>query len=100
VSDLAGLMAKLHAPLDKTLFRVLSLVLGFFHVAMLMWDPEAYAVAIGGFNVIISPLLIWAVCSSMVFGLSFKPRNWYWQLLFSPYISLGILSYLTIAYVL
>ena len=99
MSDLAGLMAKLHAPLDKTLFRVLSLVLGFFHVAMLMWDPEAYAVAIGGF-VIISPLLIWAVCSSMVFGLSFKPRNWYWQLLFSPYISLGILSYLTIAYVL
>ncbi|GAK84462.1 Cyd operon protein YbgE [Vibrio ponticus] len=48
----------------------------------------------------ISPLLIWAVCSSMVFGLSFKPRNWYWQVLFSPYISLGILSYLTIAYVL
>ncbi|WP_194435427.1 cyd operon protein YbgE [Vibrio fluminensis] len=100
MSNLADLMTKLHAPLDKTLFRVLSLVLGFFHVAMLMWDPHAYSEAIGGFNAVISPLLIWAVCSSMVFGLSFKPRNWYWQLLFSPYISLGILIYLTVAYVL
>ncbi|MGF1910438.1 cyd operon protein YbgE [Vibrio kasasachensis] len=100
MSNLADLMVRLHAPVDKTLLRVLSLILGFSHVAMLMWDPEAYSVAIGGFNAVISPLLIWAICSSMVFGLSFKPRNWYWQLLFSPYISLGILIYLTIAYVL
>ncbi|CAK4067346.1 cyd operon protein YbgE [Vibrio sp. MarTm2] len=96
MSNLAAQVAKLHAPLDKTLFRVLSLVLGFYHVAMVMWDPEAYSASIGGFNALISPLLIWAICSSMVFGLSFKPRNWYWQILFSPYFSLAILSYLTL----
>ncbi|MGD8170121.1 cyd operon protein YbgE [Vibrio sp. TRT 21S02] len=96
MSNLAAQVAKLHAPLDKTLFRVLSLVLGFYHVAMVMWDPEAYSNSIGGFNALISPLLIWAICSSMVFGLSFKPRNWYWQVLFSPYFSLTILIYLMV----
>jgi len=96
VSDLAAQVAKLHAPVDKVLFRALSLALGFYHVAMLMWDPELYSASIGGFNSIISPLLIWAICSSMVFGIGFKPRNWYWQLLFSPYCSLTILIYLTV----
>ncbi|MEF1289608.1 cyd operon protein YbgE [Vibrio sp. M260118] len=96
MSNLAEQVAKLHAPLDKALFRALSLVLGFYHVAMVMWDPELYSASIGGFNAVISPLLIWAICSSMVFGIGFKPRNWYWQVLFSPYFSLAILSYLTI----
>jgi cyd operon protein YbgE len=61
-----------------------------------MWDPEAYAESIGGFNAVIGPMLIWAVCSSMVFGVGFKPRAWVWQLLFSPYASLTILLYLTV----
>ncbi|TOH31943.1 cyd operon protein YbgE [Vibrio parahaemolyticus] len=52
----------------------------------------------GGFNAVIAPALIWALCSSMVFGVGFKPRNWYWQLLFSPYFSLAILIYLTALY--
>lgn len=98
MSDLAAAVAKLHAPIDKALFRALSLVLGFYHVAMVMWDPASYSAAIGGFNAIISPLLIWAICSSVVFGIGFKPRRWYWQLLFSPYFSLAILSYLTLLY--
>lgn len=96
MSNLAEQVAKLHAPLDKALIRALSLVLGFYHVAMVMWDPERYSASIGGFNAIISPLLIWAICASMIFGLSFKPRNWYWQVLFSPYFSLLILIYLTV----
>ncbi|MDA0147230.1 cyd operon protein YbgE [Vibrio sp. LaRot3] len=98
MSNLADKVACLHAPMDKALLRALSLILGFFHVAMVMWDPEAYSFAIGGFNSVISPLMIWAICSSMVYGLSFKPHSWYWQILFSPYFSLSILSYLTYAY--
>lgn len=96
MSKLALQVAQLHRPTDKTSLRVLSLVLGFYHVAMVMWDPEQYSHSIGGFNAIISPLLIWALCSSMVFGVGFKPRKWVWQLLFSPYISLSILAYLTV----
>jgi len=98
VSNLADKVAQLHAPMDKTLLRVLSLILGFMHVGLVMWDPEAYHQAIGGFNSIIAPALIWSVCSSMVYGVGFKPRNWYWQALFSPYFSLAILIYLTALY--
>ena len=96
MSNLAEQIAKLHQPMDKTLLRALSLVLGFMHVGLVMWDPEAYATSIGGFNAIIGPMVIWAVCSSMVYGIGFKPRAWMWQLLFSPYVSLTILLYLTV----
>lgn len=78
-------LTKLHQPIDKILFKMLSILLGFYHVAMVMWDPEAYAVSIGGFNALVAPLLIWAICSSMVFGVGFKPRSWVWQIFFSPY---------------
>nr|WP_269136845.1 cyd operon protein YbgE [Vibrio cincinnatiensis] len=84
-------MTKLHQPIDKILFKMLSILLGFYHVAMVMWDPEAYAVSIGGFNALVAPLLIWAICSSMVFGVGFKPRSWVWQIFFSPYFSLPIM---------
>ena len=96
MSNLTAQVTKLHQPMDKTFLRVLSLVLGFVHVGLVMWDPEAYAESIGGFNAVIGPMLIWAVCSSMVFGVGFKPRAWVWQLLFSPYASLTILLYLTV----
>lgn len=98
MSNLAEQVTRLHAPVDKALLRVLSLILGFMHVGLVMWDPHAYANAIGGFNVIIAPLMIWALCASMVFGIGFKPRRWYWQVLFSPYFSLTILLYLTYQY--
>ncbi|CAK6713396.1 cyd operon protein YbgE [Vibrio harveyi] len=98
MSNLADKVAKLHAPMDKTLLRVLALILGFMHVGSVMWDPNAYHREIGGFNAFIAPALIWSVCSSMVYGVGFKPRNWYWQVLFSPYFSLAILIYLTALY--
>jgi len=96
VSKLAMQVTEYHKLVDKTLLRVLSLLLGFYHIAMIMWDPELYSQSIGGFNAVISPLMIWALCASMVFGVGFRPRKWFWQLLFSPYISLSILIYLTI----
>ena len=96
MSNLTEQVTKLHQPMDKTLLRVLSLVLGFVHVGLVMWDPEAYAESIGGFNAVIGPMLIWAVCSRMVFGVGFKPRAWIWQLRFSPYALLTILLYLTV----
>ncbi|TOO83247.1 cytochrome bd biosynthesis protein, partial [Vibrio parahaemolyticus] len=46
MSNLADKVAKFHEPMDKTLLRVLSLILGFMHVGLVMWDPEAYHQAI------------------------------------------------------
>ncbi|MEZ8195523.1 cyd operon protein YbgE [Vibrio cortegadensis] len=96
MSNLTEQVTRLHAPMDKIMLRALALILGFMHVGLVMWDPDTYGQSIGGFNAIISPLLIWAICSSMIFGIGFKPRAWYWQLLFSPYFSLSILLYLTV----
>ncbi|ELS0751069.1 cyd operon protein YbgE [Vibrio vulnificus] len=100
MSNLDARIASLHEPLDKTILKVVALLLGLLHVGLVMWDPEAYATAIGGFNALIGPALIWAVCSSMVYGVGFKPRKWLWQLLFSPYFSLSILLFLTALYIL
>ncbi|EDP58995.1 cyd operon protein YbgE [Vibrio sp. AND4] len=98
MTNLADKIAQFHLPMDKTLLRVLALILGGLHVGLVMWDPNAYHLEIGGFNAFIAPALIWAVCSSMVYGVGFKPRKWYWQVLFSPYFSFAILIYLTALY--
>ncbi|MFG0606828.1 cyd operon protein YbgE [Vibrio mimicus] len=96
MSNRSAKIAFYHQVIDKALFKALSLLLGFYNAVMVMWDPNSYAERIGGFNALIALLMIWGICSSMVFGLSFKPRYWLWQIIFSPYISLPILSYLTI----
>ncbi|MGL4828307.1 MAG: cyd operon protein YbgE [Vibrio sp.] len=96
MSNRSEKIAFYHQVIDKALIKALSLLLGFYNAAMVMWDPNTYAERIGGFNALIALLMIWGICSSMVFGLSFKPRFWLWQIIFSPYISLPILSYLTV----
>lgn len=98
MSKLATQIAALHQPMDKALLRVLSLVLAIGHTALLMWDPISYSQAIGGFNAIVGPLFIWAVCSGVIFGIGFTPIFVVWRILFSPYFSFTTLSYLTIAY--
>ncbi len=94
----AQLLDTVHAPLDRGLVRALSLVLAFANLGLLMWNPHQYADRIGGFSNLSGIALIWAICSSMVFGLNFKPRFWLWQLVFSPVFSLIILIYLSILY--
>ncbi|PMH46196.1 cyd operon protein YbgE [Vibrio sp. 10N.286.49.B3] len=96
MSNMTEQVTRWHTPMDNAVLRAVALLLGFMHVGLVMWDPEVYATSIGGFNIIIGPLFIWALCSSMVYGIGFKPINWYWQLLFSPYFLLPILLYLTI----
>ena len=98
MSKLATKIACLHNPMDNRLLKTLSLVLGFMNAGLVLWNPEAYHQAIGGFNVFIAPALIWAICSSVIYGIGFKPRSWYLQVLFSPYFSMAILAYLTITF--
>lgn len=100
MSKLAQRVAKLHQPVERALFRALSLLLAFLHAGLVLWEPTQYAAAIGGFNALIGPLLIWAVCSGVIFGIGFTPYSWIWRLLFTPYASLLILGYLTLRYFL
>ena len=98
MSKLAVQIANLHRPIDKALFRALSFILAIGHAGLLMWEPTLYSNAIGGFNSIIGPLFLWAICSGVIFGVGFTPMFVVWRVLFSPYISLTILLYLTFAY--
>lgn len=89
---------QIHEPVDKALFRALSFLLAIGHAGLILWEPNQYAEAIGGFNAVIAPLLIWAICSGVIFGIGFVQRSPYWRLFFSPYLSLTILLYLTALY--
>ncbi|MDG3087716.1 cyd operon protein YbgE [Vibrio hannami] len=98
MSNLATKVAEIHRPVERALFRALSILMVFMHAGLVLWEPTQYAQAIGGFNTVISPLMIWAICTGVIFGVGFTPINWYWRVLFSPYISLLVLGYLTFLY--
>lgn len=99
MSKLNQQLEQIHKPMDKVLLRALSLVLGFANAGLFMWSPEDYDAAIGGFAPWLGLLFVLSLCSSMVYGIGFKPRFWLWQVVFSPYLSLTVLSYLTLMYV-
>ncbi len=61
MSKLNQQLEQLHKPVDKTLLRVLSLILGFVNVGLFMWNPDQYADAIGGFSPVLG-LLFCIVC--------------------------------------
>nr|WP_274602131.1 cyd operon protein YbgE [Vibrio sp. S9_S30] len=93
---MADIVAKLHEPMDRALLRALSLLLAFGNVGLFMWDPTQYTEDVGGFSAFLAPLFIYSVCSSMVYGIGFKPRHWIWQVFFSPYLSIAALVYFTL----
>ena len=93
VSNMDRAIKAIHAPLMLLPLKLLAIAMAVTVAGLVMWEPHQFADAIGGFGPVIAPLMIWATCSAMVFGMSFVPHRWYWQLLFSPIIALPILIY-------
>lgn len=85
---------RVHQLLDSGLLRLLAMVLALAAAGLVIWEPTLFAQAIGGFGPVISPALIWATCTAMIFGVGFVPHRWYWQVFFTPYLALPILSYI------
>ncbi|WP_206422902.1 cyd operon YbgE family protein [Photobacterium sanguinicancri] len=83
-----------HKHLDFGALRLVAMLAGLGLTALVVWDPTLFAQAIGGFGPVISPALIWSICTTMIYGVGFVPRNWYWQVFFTPYISLPVLTYI------
>ncbi|PSW18695.1 cyd operon protein YbgE [Photobacterium sanctipauli] len=94
MSNLNHWVKRVHQLVDVTLLRLLALVLSLATAGLVIWEPTLFAQAIGGFGPVISPAMIWATCAAMVFGVGFVPRRWYWQVFFTPYLSLPILLYI------
>ncbi|WP_087026116.1 cyd operon protein YbgE [Thaumasiovibrio subtropicus] len=84
-------LTRWHQPLNHGALRAVVLLMGLALVGVVMWEPTVFAEAIGGFNIVKGPLLIWSMCSAMVYGVGFNPYRWYWQLLFTPYICMVLL---------
>ncbi len=84
--------------MDRALIRALFFIIAVFHIGIFMWEPRLYAEQIGGFNLWLVVGFIWALCSSMIFSVGFKPIFWLWQILFSPYIASLWLIYFTLVY--
>lgn len=100
VNNISQKMTDIHSPMDRALIRALFFIITVFHISMFMWEPRAYAQQVGGFSLLITLLFIWALCSSLIYSVGFKPILWGWQILFSPYISGPILIYFTSLYFL
>lgn len=98
MESLTQQLEKLHQPINSTLFRLLCFLFAMGHTALFLWEPTQYAEAIGGFNPILGFLFVWSLCSGVIFGVGFIPIFWLWRLVFTPYLPLGLLSYLTVAY--
>ncbi|KLV09106.1 cytochrome bd biosynthesis protein [Photobacterium aquae] len=94
MSNINHWVKRIHQWLDFGLLRVLGLVMSLVTACLVVWEPTLFAQSIGGFGPIISPAMIWATCAAMVFGVGFIPHRWYWQLFFTPYLSLPILAYI------
>lgn len=93
MSSLSLWVKQAHQLLDNALFRALSFLLALASAGLVVWNSNLFALAIGGFDLIKAPALIWATCSAMIYGVGFVPRHWYWQVVFTPFIALPILSY-------
>lgn len=89
----ANAVNAIHQPMRCFPLQLLALVMALTVAALVMWDPKHFAQAIGGFGPVIAPLMIWATCSAVMFGMGFVPHRWYWQVFFSPMIALPILLY-------
>ncbi|MGF1699011.1 cyd operon protein YbgE [Photobacterium makurazakiensis] len=94
MSNLNLWVKRVHQWVDFTLLRLLALMMSLATAGLVIWEPTLFAQAIGGFGPVISPALIWASCAAMVFGVGFVPHRWYWQVFFTPYLSLPILLYI------
>ncbi|WP_299014502.1 cyd operon protein YbgE [uncultured Photobacterium sp.] len=94
MSNLDLWVKRIHQLLDSGLVRLLSMIMALCAGGLVIWEPMLFAQAIGGFGPIISPALIWATCTAMIYGVGFVPHRWYWQVFFTPYCALPILTYI------
>ncbi|MBE5252606.1 cyd operon protein YbgE [Mixta mediterraneensis] len=76
---------------DKGPLRALSLILSLLLAGCLFWDPSRYAAQSSNLAVWQGFLGIWAVCTGVIHGVGFRPRQIRWQALFLPLPALLIL---------
>ncbi|MCW7549719.1 cyd operon protein YbgE [Photorhabdus sp. APURE] len=77
--------------IDKGPVRGLILIAALMFAACVFWDPARFAANTSSLQIWQGILLIWAVCTGVIFGVGFQPRNIVWRIFFSPLLAFLIL---------
>lgn len=82
---------RLYAMMDKGPLRVLSLILALALAGCIFWNPAAFAAKTSSLEIWHGVLIIWAVCTGVIFGVGFKPIKPRWRILFMPSLAMIIM---------
>nr|WP_308417122.1 cyd operon protein YbgE [Yersinia pestis] len=66
---------KLYELMDKGPLRALSLVLAFALAFCVFWDPTRFAAATSSLEVWQEVFIVWAVCTGVIHGVGFRPKQ-------------------------
>lgn len=86
-----GLFQTLYRLMDKGPLRALSLLLALWLAGCVFWDPSRFAAKTSALSVWHGLVLIWAVCTGVIYGTGFRPRRLRWQILFTPLLAMIVL---------
>ncbi|MEX0445622.1 cyd operon protein YbgE [Xenorhabdus sp. SGI246] len=78
------LVDKFYQLMNKGLLRALILIMALALAGCVLWDPARFAASTSLLAVWQGILLIWAVCSGVIFGIGFNPKHFIWRLFFHP----------------
>ena len=91
---LADKVERIHLAIYRvTPLRWLTLLMALVVAGSIMWNPTDFAHALGGLYFQLTFIILWATCSGVIYGVNFFPRRWYWQIVFTPYVSILVLAY-------
>lgn len=88
----SSLADKLYAMTDKGPVRALSLVLALILAGCIFWDPTRFAAKTSSLEIWEGLLLIWAVCTGVIYGVGFRPQRSLWRAFFAPLPAIVILA--------
>ncbi|PQQ27906.1 cyd operon protein YbgE [Photorhabdus hindustanensis] len=78
------LIDKYYRLMDKAPVRGFILIVALMFAACVFWDPARFAANTSSLQIWQGILLIWSVCTGVIFGVGFQPRNIVWRIFFSP----------------
>ncbi|PHM36048.1 cyd operon protein YbgE [Xenorhabdus innexi] len=78
------LVDRFYQLMNKGLLRALILIMALGLALCILWEPTIFASNTSSLMVWQGILLIWAICSGVIFGVGFNPEHFVWRLLFHP----------------
>lgn len=78
--------------LKDTKMRIVSLILSLLLAGCIFFNSPWFFGHDGKIPFWLAILIIWSVCSGVIFGVGFQPNRQIWKIIFSPYIAIVIMG--------